>query len=232
VTPGAHSDVRFNIQGAKTREEILRAAGKLFSQNGYGLTSVRDLARESGAGLSTIIYHFKSKENLYIETVRHFALEMVRINSHFEPLFTVDTDDPQAVADALLSSIYSFLNACHGPDRVENLIGLYNRLIVEGHAEAVAMLIECFADIQRRLPEFFRRVRPELSDISVRCMQQLFWSQLQYTVVSKQLVIHDQKLPGDFTEQFLKDISWHIAHFCCLPLKLPEPRWSDSVVAD
>ena len=111
MAKGLHDGVRQNVQGVKTREEILRAAGKLFAQHGFGQTSIRDLARESGAGLSTIIYHFKSKDNLYLETIRHFTLDIGRLNAHFEPLFTTDTSDPQRVSDALLMTIHSFLNA-------------------------------------------------------------------------------------------------------------------------
>ena len=46
------------------REKILQAAEKLFVENGFEGTSVRDLAKEADVNLAMISYYFGSKENL------------------------------------------------------------------------------------------------------------------------------------------------------------------------
>jgi AcrR family transcriptional regulator len=48
-----------------TKEQILAVAAKLFLKFGYGGSSIRDIANESGVNLSAINYHFGSKSNLY-----------------------------------------------------------------------------------------------------------------------------------------------------------------------
>lgn len=48
-----------------TKQRILKAANELFAKNGYGATSVRDIATEAEVNLAAINYHFKNKENLY-----------------------------------------------------------------------------------------------------------------------------------------------------------------------
>jgi AcrR family transcriptional regulator len=61
-----------------TRRRLLEAAGPLFAERGFDGVSVRDIigsplfkgARPSPAAVN---YHFRSKEELYVETVRHAA---------------------------------------------------------------------------------------------------------------------------------------------------------------
>lgn len=53
-----------------TKSKILAIAHKLFAEYGFNGVSIRDLAKECDVNVSAINYHFKSKENLYIETVK------------------------------------------------------------------------------------------------------------------------------------------------------------------
>ncbi len=54
---------------SQTREDILRAAQKLFSQRGYEHVGVRDIATEVGINGSLVIRYFGSKEQLFAEAV-------------------------------------------------------------------------------------------------------------------------------------------------------------------
>lgn len=210
-------------QGQETRRQIMLASGRLFASRGYKATSVRDLVAVSGAGLSNILYHFKSKERLFLATIEHFTTELGGLNRHFEPLFAVDTRDRQRVADTLHESIHSFLRACHGPGSVQSLRGLYLRVLAEGNDKALRMLFDCFAGVQAALPVFFRRVKPDMTDKEAAFMQQLLWSLLQYPVVSRRLVLHDIRQGNDYSPEYLADAAWHMALYCCLPLGLPAP---------
>ena len=46
------------------REAILRAATKVFAQNGYFNSKVADIAREAGVADGTVYLYFKSKEEI------------------------------------------------------------------------------------------------------------------------------------------------------------------------
>lgn len=48
-----------------TKEKILFVASELFAKNGFGGTSIRDIAHNAGVNLAAINYHFKNKDNLY-----------------------------------------------------------------------------------------------------------------------------------------------------------------------
>jgi AcrR family transcriptional regulator len=47
-----------------TFERLLAVAGELFAAKGYHATTMRDLSKESGLGLGSIYYYFRSKEEL------------------------------------------------------------------------------------------------------------------------------------------------------------------------
>ncbi|RMG61387.1 MAG: TetR/AcrR family transcriptional regulator [Deltaproteobacteria bacterium] len=51
------------------KDDIIRAAAKLFSRKGYERTSVRDIAREVGMRSGSIFYHFDSKEEILVEVM-------------------------------------------------------------------------------------------------------------------------------------------------------------------
>jgi AcrR family transcriptional regulator len=53
-----------------TKETILKKSHKLFADKGFNGVSVREIAKECGVNIAAINYHFKNKENLYIETIR------------------------------------------------------------------------------------------------------------------------------------------------------------------
>jgi AcrR family transcriptional regulator len=52
-----------------SHQDVVRAAGRLFSQRGYHGTSMRDLGRELGLHGSSLYSHISSKEALLVEVV-------------------------------------------------------------------------------------------------------------------------------------------------------------------
>jgi TetR/AcrR family transcriptional regulator, cholesterol catabolism regulator len=52
-----------------TRNDVVRAAGRLFAERGYHGTSMRDLGRELGLHGSSLYSHITSKEDLLVDVV-------------------------------------------------------------------------------------------------------------------------------------------------------------------
>ena len=57
----------------RSREKILEAATGLFHQRGFNATSLDDILESSGVCRSNFYYHFRSKEDLGMEVLRHQA---------------------------------------------------------------------------------------------------------------------------------------------------------------
>lgn len=55
---------------ADTPERLLKAAEKVFAEHGFGGATVQMIAREAGANVAAINYHFGSKAELFAEFVR------------------------------------------------------------------------------------------------------------------------------------------------------------------
>ena len=61
----------------KKKEAILNAATRLFSQKGFKETHMSEISKMTGAAEGTIVYHFKSKENLFLTILKGFKESIV-----------------------------------------------------------------------------------------------------------------------------------------------------------
>ncbi|HNM77344.1 MAG TPA: TetR/AcrR family transcriptional regulator [Tepidiformaceae bacterium] len=51
------------------RREVLHAAARVFSENGFHASTTEDIARAMGSSKGVIYYYFRSKEEIYLEVV-------------------------------------------------------------------------------------------------------------------------------------------------------------------
>ncbi len=58
-------------ESSSTKERLLHAAKELFAQKGFHGTSTREITRRAGTNLSSLYFHWQSKENLYVAVYRH-----------------------------------------------------------------------------------------------------------------------------------------------------------------
>lgn len=62
------------IKKEYTCEQIVEVAKKVFLKNGYAKTSMRDIAKGAGIGVSNIYNYFKSKDELF----RHIVMPLIK----------------------------------------------------------------------------------------------------------------------------------------------------------
>ena len=85
----------------KTKEKIISTALRLFSQQGYEKTSIREIAREAEISLGLMYNYFKGKEDL-LEAIFTGGLEDIQESFSFPR----DTDEP---IRALVENIFHIL---------------------------------------------------------------------------------------------------------------------------
>jgi len=61
-----------------TREKLLAAASRVFSQHGFGGATVKEIADQAGVNVSLISYHFNGKEGLFRTILETFGRERLR----------------------------------------------------------------------------------------------------------------------------------------------------------
>ena len=65
----SYNSSRRTLQAAQTREEVLRAASRLFSETGWAGTTLAAIAEEAGVSVETIYKGFGSKKALLLEAM-------------------------------------------------------------------------------------------------------------------------------------------------------------------
>lgn len=70
-------------RGIATRDALLNAALESFSRNGYGGTSIRDLARTAGIRESSVYKHFPSKQGIFDALIELADSRLTELGSQF-----------------------------------------------------------------------------------------------------------------------------------------------------
>lgn len=63
------------------KEHIMHISARLFSENGFHATSIRDIAKEANCSLSMVYYYFQNKDDLYYELAYS---EFIKLNQKID----------------------------------------------------------------------------------------------------------------------------------------------------
>jgi AcrR family transcriptional regulator len=147
-----------------TRETLLDAAEKLFSEHGIQASSLRMITQQAGANLAAVHYHFGSKEGLvravYSRRLRPLEEERLRL------LAACDTAGEAGVEQVLVAFVAPLLRRVREiPDGGQDFARLMGRAFMEPSEELRSMLLEEFrttadrfiAALHERLPHLSRQ---------------------------------------------------------------------------
>ena len=98
-----------------TREAILAAARRLFSERGYDRTSLRSIAGEAGVDPALVTHFFGSKQRLFVEVVE-FPVDPAEV------LPAILAGDPEAVGMRVAELIVSVLENAEARARVLGIV--------------------------------------------------------------------------------------------------------------
>lgn len=97
-----------------TKARILNAAEDVFAQRGFGGASTREIAARAQVNISSLHYHWASKETLYVAVFRNvFERIMDRLESTITPLLGHDAPrgEQRDVVDRVMRELFDFLAA-------------------------------------------------------------------------------------------------------------------------
>ena len=77
-----------------TRERVVGAATRLFADGGYGLTSMRDIARAARIRAATLYHHFTSKDQLYYEVLER---QQAKLRELMNTVLAEETEFPRQI---------------------------------------------------------------------------------------------------------------------------------------
>ena len=145
--------------GAQTRERLLDAAERLFAENGFAATSVRDITAAAVSNIAAVNYHFGGKYNLYNEVFRRrmAAMREQRIAS---------IRQARAEGGSLEAVLHAFATAFLRPlvDRGNGrlLVELISREMLDPQLPRELFLAEVVGPIQEVLAEAIMAATPGL----------------------------------------------------------------------
>ncbi|MBO6257996.1 MAG: TetR family transcriptional regulator [Succinivibrio sp.] len=139
-------------EAEKTRQSILKAAAKLFIDQGYEQTSLSDIATAAGVTRGAIYWHFDNKSDLMCELCE--ALASDRLNELLYQATNPDCQDPLSyfklwlLAHSERDSVQYFSSAIFKVvDRLyfvnEEVHDKLNHLVRELHEQIQAMILNC-----------------------------------------------------------------------------------------
>ncbi len=94
-------------RGIKTRNRILKAAKKMFSEQGFHGTNSKQIAAEAGVSIGSFYSYFPNKKKLFVEVLGAYETQRVMqiIDSQLSPLDGVDLTQRRGIVRNLIQSI-------------------------------------------------------------------------------------------------------------------------------
>lgn len=117
-----------------TKERIFQVAEELFAQKGFEGTRTRDIAEQAGINISTLHFHWKSKEDLYAAVYQNLLAQRARLA---EEVFALLTQPPtnhwQETVQAVVDKMFHFFRVHQYAARLDSY------RILEATAPSVAL---------------------------------------------------------------------------------------------
>jgi AcrR family transcriptional regulator len=139
-----------------TRQKILDTAERLFGEQGYAATSLRQIIGEAGVNVASIHYHFGSKEELLDEVVMRKAGPVNE--RRLEILDRLEASGGVPGVEEVLGAFFQPMAEAAGQNR--RFVAMMGRLISEGMIQGIVQ--KHFATVTARISAALQRALPEL----------------------------------------------------------------------
>lgn len=107
--------------GIKTREKIYYVSFKLFLENGYEATNIRDICKDVGIKASTLYFHYKSKQDLFFYIYDEICMDYIK---HIKEIQIIKQDN--SIEEKLYSLLKQKIEYCVADISKRKFILRYN----------------------------------------------------------------------------------------------------------
>jgi AcrR family transcriptional regulator len=132
-----------------TRELILNAAGRIFAENGFHATTVRQITQEAGVNLAAVNYHFRDKHELYVNVLKR---------AHQAAVNTAEADHAGTPRQRLHTFIRMFLAYLLDPKRPAWQGSLIAREMAQPTPALDRLVAESIEPVKRRISGIVREL--------------------------------------------------------------------------
>ena len=155
-------------KAAKTSEQILRAAEKLFSEKGFEATSLREITQRADVNLASVNYHFGSKKGLIQAVVeRYQRVFMPALSAELKMLEAQDEVTTQGIVHCFVGPLAALEQVCAGGAEIYLKLLGYGYSEIQGHLRKFTM--QRFGDVVQHAFQLFQLANPSFAT------ETLFW---------------------------------------------------------
>lgn len=187
-------------QGEQTKSEITQVAYRLFLEQGYHGTSMRQIAQKSGIALGGIYNHFESKEQIFTDVI-------VAHHPYFDVVPALQSAQGETVEEFVRDAAARMIN--NMDDRLDFLKLMFIEL-VEFDGQHIPQIFDSFFPEVLEFAQRFASDRSELRDIPalilVRAFIGLFFSFFMTEILIGQFMPPEL---GENTLDYFIDIYLH-----------------------
>jgi AcrR family transcriptional regulator len=192
----------------ETRQKLLDAAGEIFAEQGFHRATTRDICNRAGANAAAINYHFRDKEGLYLEVLKH----LVRVA--FEKYPPLGGLPPEAPAPQRLRAfIRSWLLRLVGHGMASWHGQLVAREMAEPSSVSNAVIGKAVSDHAQKLRDLVREILgTDATDELVRDATYSIAGQCLFYFHGRQM-IRRMSPELKFSDEDIEHLANHIARF-------------------
>jgi AcrR family transcriptional regulator len=143
-----------------TRERLLDAAERLFCENGFEVTSIRDLTALAGCNVASVNYYFGGKEQLYQQMFRRQMKKV--IEGHVENIATVMSGPCPTLEDLLRSLVSPALRAMRHNEPRWAVMQLMTREVLNRHIDPELIMRDLKVAFVKQFSEAIQTLEPGL----------------------------------------------------------------------
>jgi AcrR family transcriptional regulator len=204
-----------------TQHRLLEAAGQVFAEKGFKGGTVREICNRAEVNLAAVGFHFRSKERLYIEAVKHAH------SQGLEKLLASDLPADAPPADKLRSFIHRFVARLMDPTRPAWHTALIMRELAQPSAACAELVRDNIQPVVRVLTSILDGLLPPDMPRWRRFM-------FGFSIIS-QCVNYCQNRPilmmlvgeEDYRHFDASTVADHVSDLCLAALGLREPLFKN-----
>lgn len=196
-----------------TRQLILETAGELFAEYGMKGTSIKMIADHSKQNIAAANYHFGSKQNLYIDTVK-YVIEKLSHNIDLSKA-KINRKNFEAELEKFVKSRTKLLLSRANPSWYGSLIV---RLLQEASQNIQEMALGFFRPEVEFLENMAKAVNSKISPITAKMWAYSVISQIIFYVFARRMILLDIGKKR-YSAEFINELSQHIVHSAKVALK-------------
>jgi AcrR family transcriptional regulator len=196
-----------------TRQLLLETAGELFAENGMKGTSIKMIADRSKQNIAAANYHFGSKKNLFIETLK-FVVDKLTANSNTKP-GKISAKNFNSELENFVKSRCKLLFSKSTPT-------WYGGLIVRAFHEAPKpvqeLALEFFSPEVVYLESLAKAAKPKIKPFAAKMWAYSVISQIIFYVFARRMILIANNRKS-YSPDFIKEVTEHIIKVCKAGLK-------------